>query len=140
MSFQEKSSWIMLAILVILGTVYFYLVGAMSSQGHLAVPNIPILILFTIGIIVFATIGHLFIALHSPKDANEKLDERDKQIAYRSSYFSGGLFGFLVITSLILYLLFRSGEILFYTIFASLIISQLFEYTIKIYLYRRAFV
>jgi hypothetical protein len=72
----------------------------------------------------------------SPKEAEAKLDEREKQIFNRAASLSGVILGFAVIISLGIHLISENGTLLFYTVFAGLIISQLAKYGIRIFLYR----
>lgn len=136
MSFLEKSAWVMCVALVLGGWFYFATVSNMSSSDQLAPPNIPVLVIYTVILIVVAIVGHTAIAIMAPKEANSSMDEREKRIFDRAGNLSSYLFGFGVIMSLGFYLLTRSGDILFYTVFASLMLAQLAEYLIAILLYR----
>ena len=137
MSFQEKSAWTMSIALLIGGIFYFGVVATMSSAaGELVQPLLPVLVVYTAILIVLAIIGHVVIAIFSPKEANAPLDERERQIFDRAGNISGYVFGFGVIVALGLYLLSHSGDLLFYLVFGSLMISQLAEYGVRIALYR----
>lgn len=91
---------------------------------------------FTVVLIIVAILGHIAIAALSPKDANKPLDERERKIFHWAGHVSGNVFGLGVVSSLGLYLLFHSGDLLFYGVFSSLIIGQLAEYGTRIFLYR----
>lgn len=139
MAFNEKSAWVMTVSLLIGGVFYFGLVTAMSAAiGQLAHPILPLVVIYTVILIVFAVIGHIAIAALSPKEANAPLDERERRIIERSGHVSGYIFGIGVVLSLGTYLLFHSGDILFYGVFASLMIGQLAEYVVQIFLFRTA--
>lgn len=137
MTFHEKSAWIMSVALVLCGVSYFNVVSAMTAEiDQLAPPNMGFIIRYTVSLIAVAIIGHIAIAIFSPKDANAPLDERDKTVLYRAGHYSGYVLGFGVVTSLGHYLFNPSGDILFYAVFASIMVSQLSEYLFQILLYR----
>jgi hypothetical protein len=137
MAFQEKSAWVMSVSLLLGGLFYFGVVKTMTAEiGQLAPPILPTVMLYTIILIVVAIIGHIAIAVLTPKEANAPLDEREKTICHRASHVSGYLFGAGVMLSLGVYLYSNSGDALFYGVFASLMISQLAEYIIRILFYR----
>lgn len=137
MAFQEKSAWVM-AVALLLGALMYFgvVVRASSSVGALATPAVPLIALYTIVLIVIAIIGHAVAAAMAPKEANARPDERDRTIAAYASHRSGYVFGAGVILSLGLYLLSGDGDLLFYCVFASLMLGTLAEYVIQIFLYR----
>lgn len=139
MAFKEKSAWVMSLTLLVGGVFYFGLVTAMSADiGQLAHPVLPLVAIYTVILIVFAVVGHIAIAALSPKEANAPPDERERRIIERAGHVSGYVFAIGVVLSLGTYLLIHNGDILFYGIFASLMIGQLAEYAVQIFLYRTA--
>jgi hypothetical protein len=139
MAFQEKSAWIMSVALVLGGFYYFGVVAEMSSGiTDLAPPVVPVLVTYTVLLIVVAIVGHIAIAVFSPKEGDAPLDERERQIFNRAGNISGYVLGAGVISTLGHYLIFYDGHALFYGIFASLMLSQLADYVIRIVLYRTA--
>jgi hypothetical protein len=139
MSFQEKSAYVMFVVLLLGGSLYFYevLSQSMGLEGLIS-PIIPGLIKLTFMLVIMSIIGHIIIAAISPKEAAAKLDERERQIFNRAGSISGLILGFVVILSLGSYLISEDGSLLFYAVFAGLIISQLAEYATRIFLYRTA--
>ncbi len=139
MPFQEKSAWVMSLALLAGGVFYFGVVITMSSAaGELVRPLIPVIAVYTAILVILAIVGHIAISIFSPREANAPLDERERRIFDRAGNVSGYVFGAGVVVSLGLYLLSYSGDVLFYLVFASLMISQLTEYVIRIALYRTA--
>jgi uncharacterized membrane protein (DUF485 family) len=137
MPFQEKSAWIMSVALLVGAIFYFVVVAAMSSAiGELAPPILPTVAVYTAILVVIAIVGHIVVAALAPRDASAPLDERERVIVARASHRSGYVLGAGVILSLGLYLFSYSGDLLFYGVFASLMLSQLVEYGMQIFLYR----
>jgi hypothetical protein len=137
MAFQEKSAWVMSLSLLLGGVFYFGVVSSMSEDiGRLAPPILPVVAVYTAILIIVAVLGHIALAVFSPKDANASLDERERTIFYRAGHIAANVFGFGVLLSLGFYLFSSNGDALFYGIFASLMIGQLAEYAIRILLYR----
>jgi len=136
-AFQEKSAWIMSLALLVGGVFYFGVVAAMSSAiGKLAPPILPIVAVYTGILVLIAIVGHIVAAVCAPRDASAPLDERDRTVTSRAGHRSGYVFGIGAILSLGFYLFTYDGNLLFYGVFASLMISQLVEYGMQIHLYR----
>ena len=137
MPFQEKSAWVMALSLLVGGFFYFGVVMVTSADiGQLVHPILPVVAMYSVSLIAFAILGHVAIAVFAPKEANAPLDERERRIIERAGHVSGYVFAFGVILSLGIYLLSYSGDVLFYGIFASLMIGQLAEYALRIFLFR----
>ena len=137
MPFREKSAWIMSVALLALGLAYFYAVAAIwSASGQLAAPMLPLVIAYTVALILLAVIGHIVIAVLAPKEANAAADERERRIFERAGHFSSYVLGAAIVMSLGFYLLSRDGDLLFYTVFASLMLGQFMEYALQIVFYR----
>ena len=137
MPFKEKSAWIMALLLISLGAAYFYVVATISSEsGQLATPLLRLIVIYTVCIIVLSAIGHTAIAILAPKDANAAVDERERSIFDRAGHYASYFMGVGVVMSLGAYLFIRSGDLLFYTVFASLMVGQIMEYVFQIIFYR----
>jgi uncharacterized membrane protein len=139
MAFKEKSAWVMVIALLITGLGYVYTVSQLSVElGQLAPPLFPLLIGFTVVIVIISIIGHILAALSNPREANAPADERDQRIADKASHWSSYVLAVGVVLGLGLYLVFPSGPVLFYVVFGSLALSTLVEYGLQIYFYRHA--
>lgn len=137
MSFYEKSAWLMSIALTVCGFVYFRNVYVYSMEaGELIAPSLPLLSLFTIGVVIFAVIGHILIALISPKEAEADLDEREKSIFDKAGSLSSYVLGFGAIVGLLHFMVLQDGNVLFYIVFASLLLSHICEYVLQILYYR----
>ena len=140
MAFQEKSAWVMIVALSVTGLFYLTTVVGLSGPEGLPPPILPILIVYTVALTVLAVVGHIVIALISPKEANAELDERERIINYQASHWSGYILGGGVVFSLIWYLFTYDGNRFFYSVFASLVLSAIAEYVIQVVLHRRGLV
>ena len=142
MSFREKSSWITLLALFIVSWSYFSLLWARSNGLQaLASPNLPDLIHYTVSFIVLLVVLHIVSAALSPKELSEAPDERERLIEVRASHYAGLALGVFVVFGLVQFLIspFDQGNLLFYTIMAGLIVSQLVESFLIIFYHRRGF-
>ncbi len=137
MAFLEKSAWVMLVALLLGGTGYFAIVVRLSAElGELAPPILPFVVVYTAFLVLFAIVGHAVVAILAPRDANAPPDERDRRIVERAGHWSGYVLGAGVVVFLGLYLFSFDGRLLFYGIFACLMLSQLAEYLLRITFYR----
>jgi len=137
MSFHEKSAWLMSVALLVGGYVYFSAVNTMSAElGALAPPILPLIVGYTAILIVIAIVGHIIIAVIKPSDADDTVDERDRVVLDRAGHWSGYVMGFGVISALGCYLFMYDGNLLFYTVFASVMLAQFAEYVLQIVFYR----
>jgi cytochrome b561 len=137
MPFHEKSAWIMLVTLLAGSFMYFFtVVSTWSESGQLASPMIPQILTYTCCLVIIVIAGHIVAAVVAPKDANAPVDEREKKIFTRAGHYSSYAIGVGILLSLGLYLLSNSGDLLFYTVFASLLIGHLVEYLTQILFYR----
>ena len=137
MSFHEKSAWLMSIVLTVCGLSYFQKVYSFSlAAGELIGPSLPLLSRFTIGIVAAAIIGHIIIAVTSPKEAEQEPDEREKSIFDKAGNLSGYVLGFGAITGVLHFAMQGNGNVLFYIVFGSLLASQICEYILQIMYYR----
>jgi hypothetical protein len=140
MPFKEKSAWIMAVLLTALGAAYYYVVAAISIEsGQLATPMFRTIIIYTVCLIIFSVIGHTVIGILAPKEANAAADERERSIFHRAGHYSSYFMGAGVVMSLGAYMFLRSGDLLFYTVFASLMVGQIMEFVFQIIFYRTSF-
>ena len=138
MPFREKSAWLMVTSLALVGIAYYAVVAKMSTAvGQLVPPLIPLLVAFTIVLTILAVASHIVIALLAPKDAVARADERDRVINARAGKWSGYVFATGIALALGQYLLVRNGDLLFHCVFGSWVLAQLSEYVFEIALYRR---
>lgn len=137
MPFREKSAWLMSLALIVAGAACFYTVAApWWKSGQLLAPNMPLVIGYTVTLVLMSVVGHIVIAALSPQDADAAPDERERQIFHRAGNYSSYLLAVGVVLSLGWYLWSQDGDLLFYGVFASLMISQITEYVLQIVYFR----
>ena len=73
-----------------------------------------------------------------PKEASAPADERERPILDKAGSWSGTVLGVGCVASILHYLQHGSGDLLFHTIFLSLILSSLAEFAFQLWLFRRA--
>ena len=137
MAFREKSAWVMASALLVGGIFYFWVVAVMSEGiGHLAPPILPLVAVYSALLAGVAALGHIVIAVLAPKEATARLDERERALVTRASHRAGLVFATGVVLSLGLYLVAYDGNLFFYCVFASLMLSQLAGYALQIVSFR----
>lgn len=139
MTLPEKTAWIMCLALAVAGWLYIAPIITSIMDGLAAPVPGRSAIGFVVLIVIIAIIGHIIVAVTDPETANQRMDERDWSVAHRAGHWSGVVFGVLTITALLAYLVLRDGDLLFHMIFASMILSQMFEYGLVILSYRRGY-
>lgn len=138
MTYRELSAWVMSAALIAGAAFYFNTVRAASAAlGELAPPFVGPVFVYVMILVILSVIGLTIAAMIAPKTANEPTDERERTIVSRAGSLSGALFGFSVVGGLGGYLFTGDGDLLFYIVFGSLMASQLAEYLLQIWYYRR---
>lgn len=136
MSFSEKSAWVMFLVLAVIGGGFIIDVVEVSlAIGAIAPPMM--VIKFVVSMIFVSIVAQVVLAITSSRDASRPKDERERSIALWSSAKAGFVFAFGVITSLGHFLYYGDGNLLFYMVLASLIMSQLLEYVLQIIAFRR---
>ena len=140
MSYSEKSAWIMSVALGLSSAYYFATIISMYlTTGEWTPPTLPLLLVYSIILIVIAVVGHIIITIFAKKDVNAKLDERERGIIIRTGHASRYILTTCIILSFGLYLFTYNGDLFFYSVLGSLIIGQLSEYALQIIYYRKGF-
>lgn len=138
MSFQEKSAWVMCLALLISGSFYAWSVLALGNVlQDIPPPNVGGLAIAVIIIVAIAIFGHAVAAIGNPMDANAPEDERDRLVVWRAGNLSGALLGVICMLGLFAFAVIGSGNLLFHIIVAGMVVSQIAEYALTIWYYRR---
>ena len=141
MSFEEKSTWVSLAIIIFVFIGYFSQVYEGLISGNL--DKAAVMGLFigaVVSIIVLEIVLHTVIAVLSVKDAGQSTDERDRLFSMRAGNISGWVLGIgvLIIAAYTTMHDLESVWIANLLLFAVLV-SQVVSYTLQIFYYRRGY-
>lgn len=136
MSFRERSAWVMALLMSATGVYYFLAVSAASRAIGATAPA-AVVLGFVFWIVVGSIVVQVLLAVTSPKEANERADERERLIEQRAGNWSGFILASGVVLSLGHYLVRGDGNMLFHLAMGSLIVAQIAEYAFQILLVRR---
>ncbi len=138
MSFREQSAWVMIVILTGGGLWYFNMIRkASQALGETAPPIIPFVISYIVLIVIASIVAFTVLGIASPEAANAPADERERWAESRAGDWSGYVLGGGVMLGLLYYPLNMDGNMLYHIGFASLMLSQIAEYGLQIWFYRR---
>jgi len=138
MGFQEKMAWAMMLILIVTGVAYYSVIfQAAGALGQFPPPMLPLMIGYVVFLVIAAIIAAIIISATKPSEANSSLDERERLIQFKGEAWTGRAMGFLSLCALLDFGLNGDGNRLFHLIFAIMILSQIAEYGLQIFFYRR---
>lgn len=139
MSFEEKNTWVYLALAIVLPSVYGVIVfGQLGAKAVTEIDYAGPLLAAIVAAILLAIVGATIISIGSPTTAGQK-DERDVGIARRSE-----LAGYYVLAASIvgvLMLVVNRTEYFWIAnaIYASFVLSAIVSSIVKLAAYRRGF-
>tara|TARA_B100000678_G_scaffold75577_1_gene62176 strand:- start:16746 stop:17171 length:426 start_codon:yes stop_codon:yes gene_type:complete len=137
-TFHEKSAWVMGVLLILVGGWYFNTVWEMSREmGETAPPALGLVAVATAMLIAGSVASHILLAIVDPANSEGEEDERDQQVLRRSGNISGYVLGFGCFAGLWSFVWQADGNLLFHIIVGSLLASQIAEYALTIFFYRR---
>ena len=139
MAFKEKSAWLMLLVTLAIGSyMTFEVVQTYLVQAQVP-PVLPVFIKVTVVFIVVSVVGQIILAVTNVKQADQQTDEREKVFFRRSKAVAGIVLSSGVVGSLMLFLFVSDGTLLFYSCLLSLVVSQVVEYVVQIWSFRRGY-
>jgi len=137
MSFREKSTWVLLALTVIVYGWYFATtLGAALGAGVPPVADNVRLFGAVVIMVGLTLIAHIMIAILSPKEA-DTADERDRLIELRGDQRAGYVMAVALFSTLGLALAGASVFWIAHGALAGLVISELVKAVTKLIDYRR---
>ena len=138
MSFREKTAWAMGAVLIAAGIWYFQrVIGLSEAMGEVAPPNIAFVIGYVILVVIASIIVNIIIAMGAGKDADARVDERERIITDKAGHWSGYVLAVGTVAGLWHFSWLNDGNLMFHIIFGALMASQIAEYAFQIFLFRR---
>jgi uncharacterized membrane protein len=137
MSFEEKGTWISLALAIVIPAIYFtHVLGQVGQTPVAEIAYARPLVTAIIAAIVAAIVAHIVVAMAKPSEADQK-DERDKRINRFGEYVGGIVLGVAVAGVLVLTLLEVEHFWIANAIYAAFILSAVTSSTVKLVAYRR---
>ncbi|MCY4585489.1 MAG: hypothetical protein OXB98_05565 [Bryobacterales bacterium] len=136
MSFREKSAWISLISIAIVGFVFF-----LHVPRTLAPPPSPdifdALLICLAGLVVIEVIAHAVVAIRAPLDAQAPKDERELMIELRAIRRAAYVYAPLSMGAVSLLHLGANGAALGYGVLLALVTAELVNYGSRVLDYRR---
>lgn len=134
-SFEEKSTWITLASLIVVFGGYFVVAGRMLAAGvDEMIAFVPLLALVTVLLVVVLSGGHAVAALLRRP---EPPDERDRIIGWRAEYRSSWVLGVGVLAAVFALALPIARVWIAHGLLASIFLSEVLEKSLRLIDYRR---
>ena len=137
MSFQEKSTALMLVIMLVVYGAYFATIA--SRLGDTAVDQIPYqawMLVTVVILVVLAIVGHIVVAVLPSYDGDES-DERDRLVDLRGESFGGFVLGVGALGALLLAMAEFDHFWIANAILLALVLSEIVASVAKLALYRR---
>ncbi len=137
MSFQQKSTSLMLVILLAVYGWYFTVIATWVVDSPVEeVAYQPVMFVTVIALVVLAVIGHTLIAIVPPYEG-DRTDERDRIIDLKGEWLGGFILG----TGTVVALFLAMAEIHWFwianTLLAGLVLSEVVTSITKLVYYRR---
>lgn len=138
MSFKEKTAWVMGAIMIVAAGFYFNMVAkASAALGDISPPVIGFVIAYVVLVVIMSIVAMIVLTIFNHRDADQPTDEREKQVIDKAGHWSGYVMAIGVVLGLFHYSIHQNGNMLFHIAFGSLMASQIAEYALQIWFYRR---
>ena len=138
MSFREKSAWIFLISISLVGGFYFLHVP--WSLAPAANPHLVRALFYCIGaLLVIEGVGHLVIALLAPEEARAPRDERERFIDLRATRVAHYIYvaGSLLAVSMIHHG--ANAVFMGFGVLLAFMIAEIVKYALRILYHRRGF-
>jgi hypothetical protein len=137
MSFQEKSTALMLAILVVVYGWYFVVIVSMAQSSPIEeISYQPLMLVTMAALAVLAVVGHIFLAVVPPYDG-DRADERDRLVDLKGEWIGGFILGTGAVTGLFLAMAEMDWFWIANILLAGLVLSEVVTSVAKLVYYRR---
>lgn len=138
MSYREKSAWAILILLVSAAAFYAFEVGgAWMLGGEAPKPSFKLAAVYVGIVVVGIIITQSSIAASVGGEADEPADERENAAIQKAGNWSGILLAFGVVAGALHFYEYDDGRLMFHIIIGALMLSQIVEYALAIWYYRR---
>ena len=136
MSFHEKSAWISLVSIAVVGFVFFLHVPRTLTPS-LGPEMLYAMLICLVALIVIEAIAHAVVAIRAPLDARGPKDERDRLIELRAIRVAAYVYAALSMGAVSLLVVGANGGALGYAILLALVVAEIVNYGSRIVYYRR---
>ncbi|MDJ0663157.1 MAG: hypothetical protein QNJ75_01270 [Acidimicrobiia bacterium] len=136
MTFQEKSAWIMGAVLAVVYGWYFVSIAGEISGDVAEISYQGMMLATVVAVVVLAAAAHVLVAIAGPKDA-DRSDERDKEITRHGEYIGQFALAAGALVALALAMTEADHFWIANVILAGLVLAELTSVGTRIVLYRR---
>lgn len=138
MSYREKSAWALLILLTFAAGFYAWEVGgAWIVGGEVPRPSFKLAAVYIAIVVIGVIISEGSLAAINEAEYDLPADERERAVINKAGNWSGYILGFGVIAGVIHYYQHDDGRLMFHIIVGSFMISQIVEYALQIWFFRR---
>jgi hypothetical protein len=136
-SFQEKSTALMLGLLVVVYGWYFAVVGSRALAIPVAEVEYRAMMLVTVvALVAVAIVGHVLIAVLAPREA-DVTDERDRLVDLRGEWIGGFVLGTGTLAGLLLAMAEADTFWIANVLLAGMVLSEIVTSVARLVFYRR---
>jgi len=144
MAFGERNTFALGVASLIAGGFYFFLVWQQSiAAGAVAAPDLRTVISYVILQVVLSVAGivalTVFARVRDKDSAVDSEDERDRLVRIKSEAGASHLAAAGVILALGGWFIHENGYLLFHTVIAAIVLSELFRAVLQLFNYNRAY-
>ena len=138
MSYREKSAWALLVLLLLAGGFYAWEVGGVwLATGDAPKPSFKLAAVYVGIVVIGIIISQSSLAVSSSDEADMPADEREDIAIQKAGNISGIVLAFGAIAGAIHFYEYDDGRLMFHIVVGSLMISQIVEYALQIWYFRR---
>ena len=135
MSFHEKSAWISLVSVALVGFAFFLHVPRTLTPG--TGPEVLYAMLICLAaLVVIEAVAHAVVAMRAPLDAEGPKDERDRLVELRAIRVAAYVYAALSMGAVSLLLIGANGVGIGYAVLLALVIAEVVNYGSRVVYYR----
>jgi len=141
MSFEEKSTWVVLGALLIAYGQYFLDLSAQTPwllESTVDIEYRMQMLGTVMALVAIIVAAHIVIAIFAPSESDQA-DERDREINLRGEHFGGYVLGFATLAAMGLAMFEQEHFWIANLLLLGLVLSEIVSNSIKLVIYRRGF-
>ena len=136
MSFREKSAWISLVSITVVGLAFFLHVPRTLTPS-LDPEMLYAMLICLAALVVIEAVAHAVVAIRAPLDAQGPKDERDRLIELRAIRVAAYAYAALSMGAVSLLHIGASGGAVGYAVLLALVTAEIVNYGSRVVFYRR---